>query len=111
MQDPEVAQQFAITLREAREQADISQEALAGLAGLHRTAVGQLERAETAPRLATVLRLAGALALDPSALMTPLRWTPPDPATVPKGDFVLGPPPATRNPRSSTPPAGRKALD
>lgn len=89
MQDPDVATQFAATLRKARDRAGMSQEELAELAGLNRTAVGQLERAETSPRLATVIRLAGALNLEPADLVTSLRWEPPSSSPAPEGGFVL----------------------
>lgn len=90
MQDPEVATQFAATLRKARERAGLSQEALAALAGLNRTAVGQLERAETSPRLATVIRLAGALEIEPGDLVPSIRWRPASRAPAPTGEFAVG---------------------
>ncbi|MBS1860992.1 MAG: helix-turn-helix transcriptional regulator [Actinobacteria bacterium] len=74
MQDRDVAAQFAATLREARERAGMSQEALAAAAGLNRTAVGKVERGEAQPKLATVLRLAGGLGCDPCDLLPEMRW-------------------------------------
>ena len=51
----------------------VSQEALAHLAGVHRTYIGQLERGEVNVALDNLLRVADALALDPSALVQGLR--------------------------------------
>lgn len=73
MKDPEIATEFAALLRAARERAGISQEALAARAGLDRSAVGQLERAETSPRLSTAMRLACALGIDPCELIPTRR--------------------------------------
>ena len=85
MQDPEVTTEFSDLLRAERERAGISQETLAALAGLDRSAVGQLERAVTSPRLTSVIRLAGALDLDPCALLPAVRWKPPSGS---EGSFV-----------------------
>lgn len=73
MKDPEIATEFAALLRAARGRAGISQEALAARAGLDRSAVGQLERAVTAPRLSTAMRLASALGIDPCELIPAMR--------------------------------------
>ncbi len=56
--------QFATNLRRRRHDAGLSQEALAEAAGLHRTAVGLLERCKRSPRLETIVSLAQALGLD-----------------------------------------------
>ncbi len=47
----------------------MSQEALAGLAGLHRTYVGSLERGERNVSLLNIYRLAKALRCTPAALL------------------------------------------
>jgi transcriptional regulator with XRE-family HTH domain len=47
----------------------ITQEALASVAGLHRTEVGLLERGERVPLLDTILRLAAGLATEPAELL------------------------------------------
>jgi transcriptional regulator with XRE-family HTH domain len=52
---------FGRTLRKARRDRDLSQEALAHEAGLSAKHVGEIERANKDPRLTTVLRLAAAL--------------------------------------------------
>jgi len=74
---PEFAKRFGQTLARERLTAGLSQETLADLAGLHRTAVGQLERGERVARVDTLARLCGALCVGPAVLMAGLDWTPP----------------------------------
>lgn len=62
-------EQFAINLRAARLKVGLSQEELGDAAGLHRTAIGFLERAERDPQLKTIVRLADALGVTASELM------------------------------------------
>jgi transcriptional regulator with XRE-family HTH domain len=45
-------------------------------ASLHRTAIGQLERAERVARIDTLIKLAGALDVEPSELLAGLAWEP-----------------------------------
>ncbi len=59
---------FGRTLRKARRDRDLSQEALADEAGLSAKHVGEIERANKDPRLTTVLKLADALELRSSEL-------------------------------------------
>ncbi|HEX4805734.1 MAG TPA: helix-turn-helix transcriptional regulator [Conexibacter sp.] len=59
---------FGRTLRKARRDRDLSQEALADEAGLSAKHVGEIERANKDPRLTTVLKLASALDLRSSEL-------------------------------------------
>jgi transcriptional regulator with XRE-family HTH domain len=56
-------QAFGRTLRKARRDRDLSQEALADRAGLSAKHVGEIERANKDPRITTVLKLATALEL------------------------------------------------
>jgi len=59
---------FGRTLRKARRDRDLSQEALALEAGLSAKHVGEIERANKDPRLTTVMKLADALELRSSEL-------------------------------------------
>jgi transcriptional regulator with XRE-family HTH domain len=60
---------FAANLRRARLEAGITQEALAHLAGLDRTYVGQVERGERNISIGNIERLARALGIDEAELM------------------------------------------
>lgn len=66
-------QDFGNRVREVRAERDISQEELARRAGLHRTAISFIERAERSATLETVEKLARALRVEPADLMPPLR--------------------------------------
>src|SRR6478752_2089088 len=70
------AEQFGANLRYCRRRAKLSQEELGVRASLHRTAVGQLERAERIPRADTVVKLAGSLGIHAGELLEGLGWTP-----------------------------------
>jgi len=65
----DVARRFADNLARCRERADITQEELGLRAGVHRTQVGRLERAERMPRIDTLVKLADALSVSPADLM------------------------------------------
>jgi transcriptional regulator with XRE-family HTH domain len=54
----------------------MTQEELAALAGLHRTAVGLLELGHRMARADTLLQLAGALSISPEAFFRGIYWTP-----------------------------------
>ena len=60
---------LAGNLRRLRNSAGISQEALADLAGLHRTYVGSVERGERNISLDNIARLASALNVAPADLL------------------------------------------
>lgn len=62
----------------------VSQEVVAGRAGLHRTQMSALENGRQMPMLDTFLRLAGAVDKPPGELLGPIRWEPGSP-----GRFVL----------------------
>jgi transcriptional regulator with XRE-family HTH domain len=65
-----VRKQFAANLRQHRDAAGLSQEALADLCDLHRTEISLLERCKRSPRLETIVILARGLELDgPDALL------------------------------------------
>jgi transcriptional regulator with XRE-family HTH domain len=57
-------ERFAANLREARKARGLSQEALGGLAGLHSTYVGSVERGERNVSIDNMERLASALGVD-----------------------------------------------
>lgn len=63
-------------MRTVRQQFGLSQEQLAHDAGVHRTFVGQLERAEANPTLATIIRIAQALGVRPGELLDGLEKLP-----------------------------------
>jgi transcriptional regulator with XRE-family HTH domain len=66
---------FARRLRELRTECGVSQERLALVAGIHRTAVSKLERGTSDPRLSTILRLAYGLHLPAEAFVKELAGT------------------------------------
>ena len=70
------AERFGRNLLAARSRAGISQEELAFRAGLHRTAVGQLERGERTARLDTFVKLINSVGSTPSELLEGLSWQP-----------------------------------
>ena len=70
-----------------RKQAGLSQQAIAERAGLHRVEVSLIERGLRVPRLETILKLAGAIEVDPCDLIREMRW---ENATASRsGRFVL----------------------
>ncbi len=71
-----VAAHFGRNLARCRKRVGISQEEAAVRASLHRTAVGQLERGERTARVDTLIKLAGALGVEPGELLDGLEWEP-----------------------------------
>ena len=61
---------FGLRVRELREAEGLSQEGLAELAHLHRTYIGSVERGERNISLINIYRLARALGVAPSELLT-----------------------------------------
>jgi transcriptional regulator with XRE-family HTH domain len=82
-----VARQFGRNLAYCRGRAKLSQEELAVRASLHRTAVGQLERAKRVPRIDTVVKLAGSLGTPHAELLDGMGW---DPGGTKLGQFTEG---------------------
>lgn len=74
--ETEVAERFGRNLRRVRRREDLSQEQLAKLAGLHRTAVGLLERGERVPRIDTLVQLADSMTVPPGELLDGISWIP-----------------------------------
>ena len=66
----ELVDQFARVLRQSREERGWSQEQLAERADLNRSYLGEIERGHAIPSLLTIGKLAAALELDLSALIT-----------------------------------------
>jgi transcriptional regulator with XRE-family HTH domain len=71
-----VSEKFGENLLILRRRAGLSQESLGFAAGLHRTEVGQLERGDRLPRIDTLLKLAGALAVPPGDLLRGIAYVP-----------------------------------
>ena len=65
---------FSVSLRKARQRAEISQEELGFRCDLHRTEISLLERGGREPRLGTIVKLAGALGVTPEYLCTGIAW-------------------------------------
>jgi transcriptional regulator with XRE-family HTH domain len=74
----EVAVKFGRNLFRCRRRAAMSQEELSSLASLHRTEIGMLEHGTRLARVDTLMKLAGALGVDPSELLEGIHWTPGD---------------------------------
>lgn len=87
-----VAERFGQNLARHREIAGLTQEDTGFMAAVHRTEVSQLERGLRCPRIDTLVKLAGALDIEPSALLEGIAWTP---ATVQPGRFERTGPDAT----------------
>jgi transcriptional regulator with XRE-family HTH domain len=66
-------EQFAENLRVHRHRRHLSQEALGEASLLHRTEVGLLERRERDPQLATIVKLARGLEIEPGELLAEIR--------------------------------------
>ncbi len=64
-------QLVARNLRRLRVSAGLSQEALASLAGIHRTYLSSVERGERNLTISNVFRIAEALGVDPRELLRP----------------------------------------
>lgn len=71
-----LAVRFGRNLLRQRRRADLSQQELADLTGLHRVDIGRVERGEQHPRLDTILKVSAAVEASPCELMAGLRWYP-----------------------------------
>jgi transcriptional regulator with XRE-family HTH domain len=63
-------------IRRIRRAADLSQEACAEWAGIHKTNISLYETGLRQPKLDSVLRIAGALKVEPGVLLEGVRWVP-----------------------------------
>ena len=68
-----VAEQFGDNIRTLRLSYGWTQQTVGDLSALHRTEIQKLERGRRDPRLATIVRVARALRVDPSYLVVGLR--------------------------------------
>ena len=69
----EILVEFGKKVREERRKQRLSQEQLAEIAGLHRTYIGMIERAEKNITLTNVNKICRALSIDISAMFKDLR--------------------------------------
>jgi transcriptional regulator with XRE-family HTH domain len=71
----DIAARFAENLLALRGRAGLSQAGTAERSGLHITEVGLLERGLRLPRLDTIVKLAGALEVEPCVLVAGMEWS------------------------------------
>jgi transcriptional regulator with XRE-family HTH domain len=69
-----VAERFGANLVRCRKAADLSQEELGFRANLHRTEIGMLERGVRLARIDTLVKLSGALEVEPADLLDGISW-------------------------------------
>lgn len=70
------AERFGRNLFLARRRADLSKAEAAERALLHRTHIGLLEKGDRLARIDTLMKLAGALEVDPAVLLKGIAWMP-----------------------------------
>jgi transcriptional regulator with XRE-family HTH domain len=92
----EVAVRFGRNLFRCRRRAALSQEELGELASLHRTEIGMLEHGTRLARVDTLMKLAGALSIDPEELLEGIHWVPGSSA---EGSFSISEPSLARRRR------------
>lgn len=90
MRSEALALRFGENLRRCRRRADLSQEELGERASLHRTEIGMLEHGQRVPRIDTVIRLAGAMAIPPGELLEGIHWVVGDPTRESAFSFAEG---------------------
>lgn len=88
--EPELCRVLGANLRRARLAAEISQEELAALCGLHRTEISLVELGKRQVRIGTALRVVSVLNISLDGLVSGLSWSPEAEA------FVYAEPPAAR---------------
>jgi transcriptional regulator with XRE-family HTH domain len=71
-----VSERFGRNLARLRREAGLSQGEVGERASLHPTAVGLIERGERTARLDTLVKLAGALEVEPNELLRGIGWKP-----------------------------------
>jgi transcriptional regulator with XRE-family HTH domain len=70
----DIAARFAENLVVLRGRAGLSQGRTAQHSGLHVTEIGLLERGLRLPRLDTIVKLSGALGVEPCVLLAGMKW-------------------------------------
>jgi transcriptional regulator with XRE-family HTH domain len=73
-------------IRRIRRAADLSQEAAAERAGLHREGLSVYETGRQEAKLETILKIAGGIGVEPGVLFDGVRW---DPGRFARGVFVI----------------------
>jgi transcriptional regulator with XRE-family HTH domain len=85
--DTRVARQLGRRVKRRRNFLDLSQEALAERAGIHRTQISLYEHGERMPLVSTLIKLAAALEISVEQLVVGMEWPVPGP---PLGDLHAG---------------------
>ncbi|MET0557509.1 MAG: helix-turn-helix transcriptional regulator [Solirubrobacterales bacterium] len=70
----ELAEQFGRNLKRARRRVGFSQEELASVCNMHRTAIGLLENGDRLPRLDTIIKVASGASIEPATLLDGMGW-------------------------------------
>jgi transcriptional regulator with XRE-family HTH domain len=83
-----MAERFALNLARCKHESGMSLTEIADRAEIHRTHLGLLLRGKRLIRIDTVVKLAAALGVPPSALLEGVRWRPPQGPTS-SGRFEL----------------------
>jgi transcriptional regulator with XRE-family HTH domain len=73
-QGTEAARLLGRNLVKYRGRVGLSQQGIADRAGLHRTEVALIESGKRLPRLDTIVKLAGAVEVEPCALLMGMAW-------------------------------------
>lgn len=92
---------FGENLRRVRRLTRLSQDELGQRASLNRTEIGKLEKGHRAPRLETIVKLAGGLEVEPGELLVRMAWQPGKPSE--PGGFYLSRGGGSREPAPSLP--------
>lgn len=72
----DIAATFGDNLVRLRREADLSQDALATMASVHRTEISQLERGLRLARIDTLVKLRGSLEVSADDLLQGIGWQP-----------------------------------
>jgi transcriptional regulator with XRE-family HTH domain len=73
----DAARVFGENVARLRGKAGLSQEELAYRSSIHQSTIYLLENGKREPRLLTIVKVAGALGINPIELLKGLRWHPP----------------------------------